>query len=98
MKRSIILFCVFLFSCSLTYPSLIKIKNDSDYTITIKTDSPFIKDLEIKKNGTGYIESYPGTLNIMINTEGDYFAGQQKINVGYLESITIYFDIEDYPH
>lgn len=94
MKKNILL-CLLvlqLSSCSLFSPSVIIVKNQSDYSINVSNDQNE-KVVSIGKNKKDHFEVLPGEITISIEVSG--IASSRKITVDYLENVEIIYDVKN---
>ena len=93
MKKYILftLSILLLSSCSFFSPSVIVIKNQSDYSIKVSNNQNSVT-LTIAPNKKDHFEILPG--EVTINIETSAVASSQKITVDYLENIEIIYNLE----
>lgn len=94
MKKNILL-CLLvlqLSSCSLFSPSVIIVKNQSDYSINVSNDQNE-KIVSIGKNKKDHFEVLPGEITISIEVSG--ITSSRKITVDYLENVEIIYDVKN---
>jgi hypothetical protein len=93
MKKYILFtLSILLFSsCSLFSPSVITIKNQSDYSVKVSNNQNSVI-LAIPPNKKDHFEILPG--EITINIETSAITSSRKITVDYLENIEIIYNLE----
>lgn len=80
-----------LLSCTLFSPSVVIVKNQSDYSIRVSNDQNFAV-VSIAKNKRDHFEVLPGEITIYIETAG--ITSSHKITANYLENIEIIYDVK----
>lgn len=84
-----------IFGCTLTEPSSLIIKNESEYTIEVSLSNGNRKEITIQKNKGEIVLMNPGDVEIKVKIEEIKYKKEYSLNLGYLEKKKFVFSIDE---
>lgn len=95
--NSVVLSClivVVLTQCSLSFPSRLLIKNNSEYTINVYFERGLKEKLVIEKNKNDFSLVNPGQCKMLITAEQINFSKEYQADIQYQEIYEFVFDVD----